>query len=152
MKYTYEHRDLFSVDPDYILAHCISSDFVMGAGIAKLFTNRGIKERLHNTYPLNSWNNHGYMLPIFTKNHIVANLVTKHFVYEKPTYNTLTDSLIDLRDWTIRAYYSGRIPSLKIAMPLIGCGLDLLEWDKVEPIIKDVFKDTDIDILVCEWP
>lgn len=37
----------------------------------------------------------------------------------------------------------------KLAMPKIGCGLDILEWNKVSEIIKDVFKDTDIEILVC---
>jgi O-acetyl-ADP-ribose deacetylase (regulator of RNase III) len=37
----------------------------------------------------------------------------------------------------------------KVAMPIIGCGLDRLQWDKVSEIIKDVFKDTDIEILVC---
>jgi hypothetical protein len=35
-------------------------------------------------------------------------------------------------------------------MPIIGCGLDRLQWDKVSEIIKDVFKDTDIEILVCK--
>ena len=88
----------------------------------------------------------------FTKNHIVANLVTKEKVHDKPTYNSLKDSLIDLRDWTIRAYYSGRISSLKIGMPLIGCGLDALPWEKVEIIIKKVFNNTNIEIFICEWP
>lgn len=68
---------------------------------------------------------------IFTKNHVVANLVTKEKVYKIHTYDSLKDSLIDLRDWTIRAYYNVRISSLKIGMPLIGCGLDSLNWIKV---------------------
>ncbi len=38
----------------------------------------------------------------------------------------------------------------KIAMPMIGCGLDKLKWDDVSKIIKDVFKDTDVEILVCK--
>jgi O-acetyl-ADP-ribose deacetylase (regulator of RNase III) len=37
----------------------------------------------------------------------------------------------------------------KVAMPIIGCGLDRLQWNKVSEIIKDIFKDTDIEILVC---
>lgn len=37
----------------------------------------------------------------------------------------------------------------KIAMPIIGCGLDGLKWDKVSEIIKDVFNDINIEILVC---
>jgi O-acetyl-ADP-ribose deacetylase (regulator of RNase III) len=38
----------------------------------------------------------------------------------------------------------------KIAMPIIGCGLDRLQWDRVSEIIKEVFKNTDIEILVCK--
>ena len=37
----------------------------------------------------------------------------------------------------------------KIAMPIIGCGLDRLQWDKVSEIIKEVFKNKNIEILVC---
>lgn len=150
MNYAYEHRDLFTVN-DYVYAHCISSDFVMGAGIAKLFTNRGIKQRLLNTYPINTWNGHGYCLPIFTKNHVVCNLVTKHKVYEKPTYDTLRDSLIDLREWMLSAYYRGRIPNLNLAMPLIGCGLDGLDWNQVEFMIQETFKNHNFNILICEY-
>lgn len=36
----------------------------------------------------------------------------------------------------------------KIAMPKIGSGLEL-QWNKVSEIIQEVFKDTDIEILVC---
>ena len=38
----------------------------------------------------------------------------------------------------------------KIAMPQIGCGLDRLKWKDVSDVIKDVFADTDIEILVCK--
>jgi len=36
-----------------------------------------------------------------------------------------------------------------VAMPKIACGLDRCEWKDVEQIIKDVFGDVDIEILVC---
>ena len=35
-------------------------------------------------------------------------------------------------------------------MPKIGCGLDKLEWSKVEDLIKRTFDDMDIEIVVCE--
>ena len=35
-----------------------------------------------------------------------------------------------------------------IAMPMIGCGLDGLEWDKVSQIIQKTFEDTEINIKV----
>jgi hypothetical protein len=34
-------------------------------------------------------------------------------------------------------------------MPKIGYGLDRLQWGKTKEIIQEVFKDTDIEILVC---
>ena len=34
-------------------------------------------------------------------------------------------------------------------MPLIGCGLDRLQWEKVSEIVQEVFKDIDIEIVVC---
>ena len=37
----------------------------------------------------------------------------------------------------------------RIAMPRIGCGLDRLKWPLVRALIKDVFRDEDIEILVC---
>lgn len=45
MTYKEEKRDLFRVDTDYYLAHCISADFALGAGIAKEF-NTGITFRI----------------------------------------------------------------------------------------------------------
>ena len=37
MIFTEIHKDLFTVDKSYYLAHCIASDFIMGAGIAVRF-------------------------------------------------------------------------------------------------------------------
>lgn len=145
MIYKEEQRDLFSVSSDYYLAHCISADFKMGAGIAKKFTETGTKAELTAMYP-KSWNGNGYCLrscgvPV-TNGKCVAvyNLITKERYWHKPTYDTLRQSLESLRD-----NYSAS----KIAMPKIGCGLDRLDWDKVKPIIQEVFADTDIEILVC---
>jgi hypothetical protein len=35
-------------------------------------------------------------------------------------------------------------------MPVIGCGLDRLNWADVSEQIKSVFTDTDVEILVCK--
>ena len=37
----------------------------------------------------------------------------------------------------------------KLAIPLLGCGIDGLEWDKVKDIIQTQFENTNIEILVC---
>ena len=38
----------------------------------------------------------------------------------------------------------------KVAMPVIGCGLDRLLWNRVSNIIKEIFEETEIEILVCK--
>lgn len=40
MTFTEKNMDLFSVPNDYYLAHCISADFALGAGIAVEFNKR----------------------------------------------------------------------------------------------------------------
>ena len=153
MLYVEEERDIFTVPDDYYLVHCISDDYAMGAGIAVEFNKRfGIKNKLMS---IKSY------VPKFaeTQGHCIAidktfNLVTKNRYWEKPTYDTLTNTLYDLKKLCVsggqalaEVYHFG--PVKKIAMPLIGCGLDKLEWSKVSAIVKEVFADTDIAILVC---
>lgn len=71
------------------------------------------------------------------------NLVTKERCFHKPTYDTLYDTLVDMRE------QCEDFDITKLAMPLIGCGLDKLEWDKVKDVIEDVFENTNIEILIC---
>ena len=72
----------------------------------------------------------------------VFNLVTKEKYWHKPTYQTLRAALVDMRK------HIERYDIKYVAMPMIGSGLDRLEWFKVSEIIKDVFKNTDVEILV----
>lgn len=57
--------------------------------------------------------------------------------------NTLADSLNNLK------LVCRNLNINKLAMPLIGCGLDRLDWKDVNILIKEPFKDEDIDIRVC---
>jgi len=152
MKFTVEKRDLFTVPKDYTLCHCISADFALGAGIAKKFALKGVKKELLNLYKKDIWCGNGYALICHYDDinsiRSVVNLVTKEKYYYKPTYQTLKESLIDMKCHYLVNF--GEHTS-KIAMPKIGCGLDRLKWDDVEQIIKDVFADTDVEILVCDW-
>ena len=73
----------------------------------------------------------------------IFNLETKKKYYQKPTYESLEQSLIDMKKQCIA------LKVKLIAMPKIGCGLDKLKWEKVKVILVNVFKDMDIEILVC---
>ena len=91
MIYNEVFGDLFDAPEDNYLVHCISSDFVMGAGIAPQFTKRfNTKYNLMKTYPNYSER--------FLANNLVAdclldgrvfNLITKHKVWQKPTYDSI---------------------------------------------------------------
>ena len=145
MIYKEEVRDLFSVSEDYYLAHCISADFGMGKGIVVEFNKRfDMKNKLQTKYPnfVNDYHHYKYGGMALIEGRVI-NLITKERYWEKPTYKTLRDALNIAKI---------RLPldCKKIAMPVIGCGLDRLEWSKVSDIIKDVFSDTDIEILVCK--
>lgn len=150
MKFTIEKRNLFTVPKDYILCHCISADFALGAGIAKKFAELGVKKELLELYKKDLWWGNGYALVCHYIDSVrsVVNLVTKEKYYYKPTYQTLKESLVEMKHLYLVNF--GEHAS-KIAMPKIGCGLDRLKWNDVEQIIKDVFADTDVEILVCDW-
>lgn len=147
MKYNEEKRDLFSLSlDDYIFVQCISADFKMGKGIATEFNKRyNTKNNLIKKYNnrLGCVNNRLFMSCV-TVDDKIFNLITKERYYEKPTYQTLYNSLIDLKDYLILFKIKK-----KIAMPKIGCGLDRLQWNEVSKIIKKIFKDTDFEILIC---
>lgn len=139
MIYKEEVRDLFTVPQGYDLAHCISADFNLGGGIAKQFcTHFDMRERLLNYYG-DGVKGAGFSLKISN----VYNLVTKEKVSDRPTYKNLIDALTDMKENMVDT------DAKKVAMPKIGCGLDGLDWGIVRAIIKEVFEDTDIEILIC---
>jgi hypothetical protein len=140
MTYREVYGDLFNVDKKYYLAHCISADFALGKGIAVEFNKRyDMKKKLHNQFIVNDdcWPT-CYMIDN------VFNLVTKEKYWHKPTYQTLCAALVDMRK------HIERYDIKYVAMPTIGSGLDRLEWYKVSEIIKEVFKNTDVEILVVK--
>lgn len=139
-----EKHDLFEVDEDYALVHCISLDCRMGAGIALEFDKRFplMKPRLIEYINITKLN-YPTCIGYNGYSRTLINLITKEHYYDKPTLNTLKDSLMSLK---INCKKSN---IYKLAMPKIGCGLDKLNWDDVKKIIEEVFNDLDIEILVC---
>lgn len=143
MTFIEEKGDLFADEilSNYTLCHCISSDFALGAGIAKAFAGMGVKKALCEQYS-KSWQGRGYCLMIETNGVTVGNLVTKERYFHKPTLETLRQSLEEL-------YKEAHGLKLqRLAMPKIGCGLDKLDWNDVREVIKDIFNDTELMILV----
>lgn len=145
MTYDEQYRDLFSVSDDFYLAHCISADLAMGKGIAVQF-NRifNMRNRLFSqfgTHFVTEWDsgNHGFCI----REDRVFNLITKRNYWDKPTYENLESALIEMKEQMKFLNYKN------LAMPKIGCGLDGLEWYKVSNMITDIFKNEDVNILIC---
>lgn len=146
MTYREVQGDLFDFYGKAFLVHCISADFALGKGIAKQFDrNCQMKKRLRQEYPdyLARYRASGMKGDALWID-LVVNLVTKERYYQKPTYQSLQEALEKLAD---RCRADG---VADLAMPLIACGLDGLEWDKVSAMIQDVFRDTVCNITVVK--
>jgi hypothetical protein len=126
--------DLFNLDPSFLLAHCISADAKMGAGIARRFVREfpALASLRRQNLTIGS-------APLVGR---VFNLVTKPRYFDKPTYKSIGYALDSLAG----ACAMNMVPRLGI--PRIGCGLDRLSWDKVRPMIEERFKDLPIEIAV----
>ena len=135
--------DLFESDDKYTLVHCISADCDMGKGIAKTFDSKmpQMKKLLKSTIREN--NMKGYFAILYLDDiRNVINLITKERYWHKPSYSSLKASLLSAKKIAIR--YDIKY----LAMPVIGCGLDRLQWSKVSAMIKEIFADTDVEIVV----
>ena len=140
MTITTENRDLFTIPQGYYLAHCISADFALGAGIAKTFDSvYNMRFKLFKHYPDYEYCG-GEALLIDN----VFNLVTKQKYWHKPTYDNVREALEFMKE------QMEFCDMTKLAMPKIASGLDRLEWSKVYEIICEVFEDTNIEIVICE--
>ncbi|XP_010175842.2 ADP-ribose glycohydrolase OARD1, partial [Antrostomus carolinensis] len=130
--------DLFSCPQTDSLAHCISEDCRMGAGIAVLFKKKfgGVQELLDQQKKT------GEVAVLQRDERYIYYLITKKRVSHKPTYETMRKSLEAMKAHCLNNGVTD------ISMPRIGCGLDGLDWNKVSAILGEVFEDTDIKITV----
>ena len=139
-KFSEIEGDLFTSKDS--LAHCVSADLKMGAGIAKQFRNRfGRVEELKRQHK-----KVGEVAVLRVQHRNIYYLITKEFYYKKPTLFTLRRPLEQMRDHAVEREIE------RIAMPAIGCGLDKLNWGDVKRTIHEVFKSTSIHITVYALP
>ena len=128
------HGNLFEHIGVRTPVHCISQDCKMGAGIAPL---------MKSTF--NLWGLYSKVkeCPSCVYYNGVFNLITKKNYYDKPTYDTLERALASMKNYILVFNIQ------KLIMPKIGCGLDRLQWPRVREMLENIFRDTNIDILVC---
>lgn len=143
MQYNEKLKDLFKMKNVDAVAQCIAQDAHMGAGVAVMFDKRypGMKAELQSQklqYPTVAvYDKHETRPP-------VINLVTKPSSFRPPTYEAFMQTMEQFHDVVIANGYKS------IAMPMIGAGLDRLNWKKqVLPAIQNLFSDTDVEITIC---
>ena len=129
------------LDSDESIAHCVSVEFKLAAGIARKKTaipNEKIYFKLCQKKVL--W------LQIIEKPHRFVYMRTKKRYFHKPTYKALRASLLALKG------HAETNNVTRISMPRIGCGLDQLDWQKVKDMIQDVFHGSTVQVTVLTLP
>ena len=140
MEYRLIQDDIFNHKECYY-AHCISRDYALGAGIAVEFDKRyDMRNRLLKLAEEKPETLDEKCIEVEN----VFNLITKEKYWQKPSYKSLEESLLEMKE-----KLSKNKNIKKLVIPKIGCGLDRLSWDKVEPMVQEIFKDLDIEIVVC---
>ena len=142
MYYHVETQNLMTVPQGYCLVHCISADLALGAGVAKQIDQEYGMRTMLKEYVKDEKAPWPSCIGILN----VLNLVTKEKCWHKPTLDDLEAALWNLHECVETLHIK------KLAMPKIGCGLDRLEWEDVEPILQEMFSDLDVEIMVCVLP
>jgi len=140
MTFTEQKGDVFDFTDTHALVHCISADFSMSGGIAvpiaRKFNLRPALQSIANKTI-------GQLLPFPSCQYVngVLNLISKKYVYQKPTYPNLYSALVSMR----KCIEDNDIE--KIVMPYIGCGIDRLSWHLVRKLILTSMHDLDLKIV-----
>jgi len=154
LKINIKNQDLMLMDGKYVICHCISANCAMGKGvvlpIVKKYT--GVKDACLSFVKNKDINGVvGRAFRYSCDAGVVYNLFSKKIFRHKAGYGVtvnqyhtqLKSCLEDMRNQMLSN------DEKFLAMPQIACGLDRCKWEDVEQIIKDVFEDTGIEILVC---
>ena len=148
MTYKEIQKDVFDYhDRGYYLVHCISADFKLGAGIAatieKRYHVRSELFQMYGTEWYREYDKNPDSAAILHAEKRIIDLVTKTRYWHKPTMASMHSALLKLK------HLCEKNGIHRLAMPKIGCGLDMLDWSDVSDLIKAMFNDTDIDIVIC---
>ena len=124
-------------------AHCVSADYQFGAGIAC-----GIKRRFPTKYPEKETivNEAVWTQWIPESQRFVYHLITKARYFHQPICKALRESFEAMQ----RHAESNNVQ--RISLPLSGCGIDKMGWQKVRKLIHGVFQPTSIDLTVFLKP
>ncbi len=138
LQIVHKKGDIFSSPQLEPLAHCVSADCAYGAGIAVAFKDRyGVeKVRQQNKKPGQCAVTHE------EDGRTIFHLITRRKCTDLPIYEDFTNSLKHMRDWCVEH----KVKS--VSAPRLGCGLDKLDFQRVQKIFSKVFTGIDIVITI----
>ena len=126
------------LDFPHSIAHCISADFKLVAGLAKQ-----IKERFPSCFPTKKeYKQQVLHAQYLGHDKFVFHLIVKPRYFHKPTYRSLRKALLALHD-QLNFYRMD-----KLGIPHLSCGLDKLDWTEVQKIMHETFKNSKLELTV----
>jgi O-acetyl-ADP-ribose deacetylase (regulator of RNase III) len=134
------------------IVHCVSADLHMGAGVARQICQIRSYNRPHD------WNQPGQC------KHPIPGMLHQVWVRTSPTEPAnQVFNLISKRNYWDHGNYEGMETVLKalrvklvennvprVSMPMIGCGRDRLQWNRVYPLIRSALFGLVVHIDVYE--
>lgn len=130
--------NIFDVQPQISLAHCVSRDFKMSRGTALEMRRKfGQVARLRQQQKKLS-----EVAYIRQDKQMIFYIITKEHFWQKPTYKTIYQSLQNLKKLCIENNIT------KLACPRLGCGLDGLKWKLVRNMLRYTFRESPVYIQV----
>ena len=141
LRYKEINGDIFSAPERYAFAYCVSADKEISDGVALEFCNRFpnmLKKFERTKFEVGKC--YGFTEP--TPRRSIINVVTKEKRTDKTTYDNFNKALEDLK----RVVVAHRIKFL--AIPMAGCDLDVLNWERVSYILTGVFHDVDVAVVI----
>lgn len=136
MNYSESKQDIFKLDKKYYIVHALSSKYGCFGELSKKLNN------LYNIEnELNLIGNH--TCPDCLKISNTYSLIVKTKNTIQPKYEDVEKALLLLKEDVMKS-------GIKyLAFPKICCGKDKLEWNKIKIMIFNIFKNEDINILIC---
>lgn len=132
--------DLFDEISTVSLVHCVSADFKMTKGIALT-----IRRKFGNVKQLRKLNKRVTEVATLTvENRTIFYLITKQYHWQKPVYQHLFQSLLNLKKICEERHIT------QLVCPRLGCGLDGLKWENVRPMICYIFRNSSINIKIID--
>jgi len=131
------HGELLESPPEYHIVTEIEKYYNFRTG-----TNYEIKQKFGDKILLKSNKQIGEVVKVKHEERYIIFLITKSKTGQITTYENLYTALLNLK------YFSEKHSLNKLIMEKLG-RKDGLEWDKVRAMIRHIFRNTGIEILVC---